>query len=206
MSQEYRKKLAKSGEVVISFEKARKAHSWNKMEKAYENKDEVKGIIISKCKGGFVVDVESCLCFLPGSQVDLRPMKNIDHLMKTQQTFECVKLDKRRGNIVLSRRAIIEKARNHDRDKIIDNLVTPRSTIALDYACFGKMPLLSCSNSISHLGFVKVPNTIEEYFLEIEKDNFSIELTKDQVLDAKIASYLLENFKNSQTNIKKKSK
>ena len=112
----------KSGDVVISFEKARKAHSWKKMEKAYENKEEVKGIIISKCKGGFVVDVDSCLCFLPGSQVDLRPMKNIDHLMKTQQTFECVKLDKRRGNIVLSRRAIIEKARNHDRDKIIDKI------------------------------------------------------------------------------------
>ena len=89
------------------------------MEKAFENKEEVKGIIISKCKGGFIVDVESCLCFLPGSQVDLRPLKNIDHLMKIPQTFECVKLDKKRGNIVLSRRAIIEKARDLDRDKII---------------------------------------------------------------------------------------
>ena len=109
----------KSGDIVISREKARKAYSWKKMEKAFENKEEVKGIIISKCKGGFIVDVESCLCFLPGSQVDLRPLKNIDHLMKIPQTFECVKLDKKRGNIVLSRRAIIEKARDLDRDKII---------------------------------------------------------------------------------------
>tara|TARA_B100001123_G_scaffold219249_1_gene247370 strand:- start:973 stop:2700 length:1728 start_codon:yes stop_codon:yes gene_type:complete len=109
----------KSGDVVVSREKARKAHSWKKMEKAFENKEEVKGIIISRCKGGFIVDVESCLCFLPGSQIDLRPLKNFDHLMKVPQTFECVKLDKKRGNIVLSRRAIMEKIRDHDRDKII---------------------------------------------------------------------------------------
>jgi len=112
----------KTGEVVVSREKARKAHAWKKMEKAFESKDEVQGIIISRCKGGFVVDVESCLCFLPGSQVDLKPLKNFDHLMKVPQTFECVKLDKKRGNIVLSRRAIMEKIRDHDRDKIISKL------------------------------------------------------------------------------------
>ena len=112
----------KFGDVVISREKARKAKSWKKMEKAFENKEEVKGVIISRCKGGFIVDVESCLCFLPGSQVDLRPLKNFDHLMRTPQTFECVKLDKRRGNIVLSRRAIMSKIRDHDRDKILAKL------------------------------------------------------------------------------------
>ena len=112
----------KSGNVVVSREKARKAHSWKKMEKAFENKEKVKGVIISKCKGGFVVDVESCLCFLPGSQVDLRPLKNFDHLMKIPQTFECVKLDKKRGNIVLSRRAILEKILLRDRDKIISKI------------------------------------------------------------------------------------
>ena len=112
----------KSGDVVVSREKARKAHSWKKMEKAFENKEKIKGIIISRCKGGFIVDVESCLCFLPGSQIDLRPLKNFDHLMKVPQTFECVKLDKKRGNIVLSRRAILEKALAHDRDKIIKTM------------------------------------------------------------------------------------
>lgn len=112
----------KSGDVVVSREKARKAYAWKKMEKAFEKKEEVKGTIISRCKGGFIVDVDTCLCFLPGSQVDLRPLKNFDHLMKTPQTFECVKLDKKRGNIVLSRRAIMEKIRNHDRDKIISKI------------------------------------------------------------------------------------
>ncbi len=112
----------KSGDVVVSREKARKAHSWKKMEKAFENKEKVKGVIISRCKGGFIVDVESCLCFLPGSQIDLKPLKNFDHLMKVPQTFECVKLDKKRGNIVLSRRAILEKILARDRDKIISKI------------------------------------------------------------------------------------
>jgi len=112
----------KNGEIVISREKARRAKSWKKMEKAFENKEEVKGVIISRVKGGFCVNVDSCLCFLPASQLDLRPIKNFDHLMKTPQTFECVKLDKKRGNIVLSRRAVIEKIRNKDKNKIISKM------------------------------------------------------------------------------------
>ena len=112
----------RDGEVVVSREKARRAKSWKKMEKAFENKEEVKGIIISKCKGGFAVNVDSCLCFLPGSQVDIRPLKNFDHLMKVPQTFECVKMDKKRGNIVLSRRAIMEKIRDKGRNELISKL------------------------------------------------------------------------------------
>ena len=111
-----------SGDVVISREKARRAKTWKKMEKAFENKEDVKGIIISRCKGGFVVDVDSCLCFLPGSQIDLKPLKNFDHLMRVPLTFECVKLDKKRGNIVLSRRSILEKIRDKDKDKIISKI------------------------------------------------------------------------------------
>ena len=112
----------RDGEIVVSREKAKRAKSWKKMEKAFENKEEVKGIIISKCKGGFVVNVDSCLCFLPGSQVDIRPLKNFDHLMKVPQTFECVKMDKKRGNIVLSRRAIMEKIRDKGRNELISKL------------------------------------------------------------------------------------
>ncbi len=111
-----------SGDVVISREKARRAKTWKKMEKAFEDKVDVKGIIISRCKGGFIVDVDSCLCFLPGSQIDLKPLKSFDHLMKVPQTFECVKLDKKRGNIVLSRRSIMERIRDKDRDKIISKI------------------------------------------------------------------------------------
>jgi len=112
----------RDGEIVISREKARKVNSWNRMQKAFEDKKEVKGIILSKCKGGFIVDVDSCLCFLPGSQIDIRPLKSYEHLMNSPQTFEVCKIDKKRANIVLSRRAIMEKIRDHDRDKIISKL------------------------------------------------------------------------------------
>ena len=112
----------KNGEVVVSREKARRAKSWKKMEKAFENKEEVTGIIISKVKGGFCVSVDSCLCFCPSSQLDIRPTKNIDHLMKIPQTFQIEKIDNRRKNIVVSRRAIIEKARNKDKNKIISKM------------------------------------------------------------------------------------
>jgi small subunit ribosomal protein S1 len=108
-----------SGDVVVSREKARRAKSWKRMEKAFESKEEVTGIIISRVKGGFCVDVDSCLCFLPGSQVDLKPLKNFDHLLRTPQVFECVKLDKKRGNIVLSRRSIMERIRDKGKDKIL---------------------------------------------------------------------------------------
>ena len=111
-----------TGNIVVSREKARKAHTWKKMEKAFETKELVTGYVISRCKGGFVVDVDSCLCFLPGSQVDLKPLKNTDHIIKTKQKFECVKLDKKRGNIVLSRRAILEKARDKDRQEILSKI------------------------------------------------------------------------------------
>ena len=74
----------RNGEIVISREKARRAKSWKKMEKAFENKEEVTGIIVSRVKGGFCVNVDSCLCFLPASQLDLRPIKNFDHLIGLQ--------------------------------------------------------------------------------------------------------------------------
>ena len=105
----------KTGEVVVSREKARRAKAWKKLEKAFEANEEVQGVIVSRTKGGFVVNIDSCLAFLPSSQLDLRPLKNYDHLMKVPLTFAIVKQDKRRGNIVVSRRAIIEKARNKDK-------------------------------------------------------------------------------------------
>ena len=123
----------RDGEVVVSREKARRAKSWKKMERAYENKEEIQATIISKCKGGFICDYDSVLCFLPGSQVDLRPQKNMDSLMKTPQTFEIVKVDKKRGNIVLSRRSILEKIRNKDREKSMTNI--KENTILKNCVC-----------------------------------------------------------------------
>ena len=109
----------KNGDMVISREKAKKLKVWNLLKNSYEKKEEVQGKIISKIKGGFIVDVQNSMCFLPGSQVDLKPLKNIDHLMKQPQRFMIVKCDKVRGNIVLSRRSILENMRNASKDEII---------------------------------------------------------------------------------------
>ncbi len=80
------------GEIIVSREKARRMGSWKRMQKSFENQEEVQGIITNRVKGGFVVNIDSCLCFLPGSQVDTKPLKNFDHLMNVPQKFLCVKL------------------------------------------------------------------------------------------------------------------
>lgn len=112
------------GEVVVSREKARRMSSWKRMEKAFNDQEEVEGIITNRCKGGMIVNVNSCLCFLPGSQIDTKPLKNfeIDELMNVPLKFTCVKLDKVRGNIVLSRRAILEKTKHEDLKNILSKI------------------------------------------------------------------------------------
>ena len=110
------------GEIIVSREKARRMASWQRMEKAFTSQEVVTGVITNRVKGGMVVNVDSCLCFLPGSQVDTKPLKNFDHLMNVPLKFLCVKLDKVRGNIVVSRRAILEKSKNEDLDKLLSKI------------------------------------------------------------------------------------
>jgi small subunit ribosomal protein S1 len=112
----------KHGEIVVSRERAKRELSWKKMLSAFDQKTEVEGVIVGKVRGGFCVDTEGSLCFLPQSQVDIKPRRNFDDLYKIPQKFEIVKIDQRRKNIVLSRRAIIERKRNIDRDKIISKI------------------------------------------------------------------------------------
>ena len=109
----------REGSLVISREKAKKMKSWKNLQKAFEKNEEVTGKIKSKIKGGFIVEVDSALCFLPNSQLDLRPLKNVDHLMNEPQKFKIVKCDKIRGNVVLSRRIILEGIRDETKDEII---------------------------------------------------------------------------------------
>ena len=128
-------------EIVISREKARRVGSWKKMEKAFETQKEVEGIITNKVKGGFIVNIESCLCFLPGSQVDTKPVKNMDHLMNVPQKFLCVKLDKVRGNIVVSRKAILAKTRQKELEGILSkikegDIVDAQVKAILDWGAF----------------------------------------------------------------------
>lgn len=110
------------GEAVLSRDKARREEAWVKLEKAHENNEQVEGVITSRVKGGFTVDVLGAMAFLPGSQVDVRPIRDISPLMENPQKFVVLKMDYQRGNIVVSRRAIIESERAEQRTEIIENL------------------------------------------------------------------------------------
>ena len=129
------------GEIVVSREKARRMGSLKKMQRAFETQEEVEGTIVSKVKGGFIVNIDSCLCFLPGSQVDTRPVKNMDSLMNVPQKFLCVKLDNLRGNIVVSRKAVLAKSRNKELETILSkikegDIVSAQVKSILDWGAF----------------------------------------------------------------------
>jgi small subunit ribosomal protein S1 len=110
------------GEAVISRDKARREESWVKLEKAFENQEKVEGIIFNQVKGGFTVDLDGAVAFLPRSQVDIRPIRDVAPLMQTPQPFQILKMDRRRGNIVVSRRTVLEESRAEQRHEIVANL------------------------------------------------------------------------------------
>ncbi|WP_083989015.1 30S ribosomal protein S1 [Devosia geojensis] len=110
------------GEAVLSREKARREESWVKLEELYNKNERVEGVIFNQVKGGFTVDLEGAVAFLPRSQVDIRPIRDIGPLMNVPQPFQILKMDKRRGNIVVSRRAILEESRAEQRSEIVQQL------------------------------------------------------------------------------------
>ena len=110
------------GEAVISRDKARREESWVKLEKAFENNEKVDGVIFNQVKGGFTVDLDSAMAFLPRSQVDIRPIRDAAPLMNVPQPFHILKMDRRRGNIVVSRRTVLEESRAEQRHEIVANL------------------------------------------------------------------------------------
>jgi small subunit ribosomal protein S1 len=110
------------GEAVISREKAKREAAWDRLEKAYAREERVEGQIFGRVKGGFTVDLGGAVAFLPGSQVDVRPVRDAGPLMGLRQPFQILKMDRRRGNIVVSRRAILEESRAEQRAEIIGRL------------------------------------------------------------------------------------
>ena len=110
------------GEASISREKARREEAWDRLEKAYADEERVEGAIFGRVKGGFTVDLGGAVAFLPGSQVDVRPVRDAGPLMGLKQPFQILKMDRRRGNIVVSRRAILEESRAEQRAEVIANL------------------------------------------------------------------------------------
>ncbi len=110
------------GEAVISRDKARREAAWDKLEKAYADDQRVDGAIFGRVKGGFTVDLGGAVAFLPGSQVDVRPVRDAGPLMGLKQPFQILKMDRRRGNIVVSRRAILEESRAEQRAEVIGKI------------------------------------------------------------------------------------
>ena len=112
----------KEGEALLSRERARKEESWSNLEKMQDSKQQVTGVITGRVKGGYAVDIEGALAFLPGSQVDLKPIKDISPLLNKPQPMVILKMDKFRGNIVVSRRALLEESRKADRSKLLSDI------------------------------------------------------------------------------------
>jgi small subunit ribosomal protein S1 len=111
-----------AGEAVLSREKAKREESWIRLEVAFEKQERVEGQIFGRVKGGFTVDLDGAVAFLPGSQVDIRPVRDVTPLMNIPQPFQILKMDKRRGNIVVSRRAVLEETRAEQRQELVENL------------------------------------------------------------------------------------
>ncbi len=112
----------RSGEVVLSRDKARREECWNRLEEAYKKGEKVTGAIFGRVKGGFAVDLGGAVAFLPGSQVDIRPMRNVGALLNKPEPFLILKMDRRRGNIVVSRRAVLEESRAEQRKELLASL------------------------------------------------------------------------------------
>lgn len=110
------------GEAVLSRDKARREEAWARLEQSSANNERVDGVIFGRVKGGFTVDLGGAVAFLPGSQVDIRPIRDVGALMNVTQPFQILKMDRRRGNIVVSRRAIMEETRAEQRSELVQNL------------------------------------------------------------------------------------
>jgi small subunit ribosomal protein S1 len=112
----------KNGQALLSRERARREEAWTQLEKAFQKNERVTGSIFGRVKGGFTVDLSGAVAFLPGSQVDVRPVRDVGPLMGSPQPFQILKMDRRRGNIVVSRRAVLEESRAEARNELLANL------------------------------------------------------------------------------------
>jgi len=112
----------RNGQALLSRDKARREEAWAALETAHDDQQRVTGVIFGKVKGGFTVDLDGATAFLPGSQVDIRPVRDLGPLMGTPQPFQILKIDRKRGNIVVSRRAVLEESRAEARSELVSNL------------------------------------------------------------------------------------
>lgn len=208
------------GEAVISREMARREEAWDRLEKAYADEERVEGAIFGRVKGGFTVDLGGAVAFLPGSQVDVRPVRDAGPLMGLKQPFQILKMDRRRGNIVVSRRAILEESRAEQRAEVIGNLTEGQEVDGVvknitEYGAFvdlgGVDGLLHVTDMawrrVNHPSeILSIGETIKVQVIKINKETHRISLGMKQLQDdpwnAVEAAYPLESVHTGRvTNI-----
>ncbi len=185
------------GEAVISREMARREEAWDRLEKAYAAEERVDGAIFGRVKGGFTVDLGGAVAFLPGSQVDVRPVRDAGPLMGLKQPFQVLKMDRRRGNIVVSRRAILEESRAEQRAEVIGNLTEGQTVDGVvknitEYGAFvdlgGVDGLLHVTDMawrrVNHPSeILTIGETIKVQVIKINKETHRISLGMKQLQD-----------------------
>ena len=184
------------GDAILSRDKARREESWDRLEKSFEKKEPVNGAIVGRVKGGFTVDLGGASAFLPGSQVDIRPVRDVGPLMNQEQPFAILKMDRPRGNIVVSRRAVLEESRAEQRAELVGQLAEGEARDGVvknitDYGAFvdlgGIDGLLHVTDmSWSRVGHpsevVEVGQTVKVQIIKINKDTQRISLGMKQLM------------------------
>ncbi|MFN2472638.1 MAG: 30S ribosomal protein S1 [Sphingomicrobium sp.] len=209
-----------SGEAMLSRDRARREAAWDKLEKEFEKQERVEGVIFGRVKGGFTVDLGGAVAFLPGSQVDIRPVRDVGPLMDLAQPFQILKMDRRRGNIVVSRRAILEETRAEQRSGLIQSLAEGQVIEGIvknitDYGAFvdlgGIDGLLHVTDiSYKRVGhpseLIAIGDTVKVQIIRINRETQRISLGMKQLesdpWEGAAAKYPIEgNFTGRVTNI-----
>ena len=208
------------GEAVISHEMARREAAWDRLEEAYGKEDRVEGAIFGRVKGGFTVDLGGAVAFLPGSQVDVRPVRDAGPLMGLKQPFQILKMDRRRGNIVVSRRAILEESRAEQRAEVIGNLAEGQNVdgVVKNITEYGAFVDLGGVDGLLHVTdmawrrvndpreILSIGETVKVQVIKINKETHRISLGMKQLLedpwDTVIAKFPLDSVHQGRvTNI-----
>src|SRR5437868_13755618 len=185
----------KNGEASLSREKARREEAWTLLEKSFQANERVEGRIFGRVKGGFTVDLDGAVAFLPGSQVDIRPVRDVTPLMEMPQPFQILKMDRRRGNIVVSRRAVLEETRAEQRSELIDKLTEGQVIDGVvknitDYGAFvdlggidGLLHVTDMSyKRVNHPGeVINIGDTVKVQIIRINPDTQRISLGMKQL-------------------------
>src|SRR6266850_7617046 len=177
------------GEAVLSRDKARREESWGKLEKAFQGNEKVTGVIFNQVKGGFTVDLDGAVAFLPRSQVDIRPIRDVTPLMNVTQPFQILKMDRRRGNIVVSRRTVLEETRAEQRQELVQNLEEGQVIDGVvknitDYGAFVDLPGIEGLMHVSEMSWTKKnvhPGKIVSTSQEVEVQVLEVDPVKRRI-------------------------